>query len=77
MYKLKSVLSAEDIEAEDGQSWFRYIIVSDYNNITGVRAGTKSEVRTHVQFLVSLLNAKYKEGKTKTYKPVQINSPQY
>lgn len=73
MYKLKSVLSAEDIEAEDGQSWFRYIIVSDYNTITGVREGTKSEVRTHVQSLVTLLNSKYKEGKAKTYKPANEN----
>ena len=75
MYTVKSIEYADDINHESSESWYRYIISNEYNTITGVRSGTKSEVQKHARLCTILLNDKYKDGKTKTYKPANISNP--
>lgn len=79
MYKIKSIEPAEDINLDPSSSWYRYVIYNDYNSntITGLRSGTKSEVQKHARLCAILLNSKYKKGKAKIYKPVQLNSPAF
>ena len=77
MYKIKSIECAEDIKLDASSSWYRYVICNENNTITGVRSGTKSEVQKHARLCAILLNTKYKKGKTKLYKPVQLNSPAF
>ena len=70
MYKIKSVEIANDINMEPGQTWYRYIIGNEFNTITGLRPGSKSEVLRHARICTMLLNKRYKSGKVKIYKPI-------
>jgi phosphoserine aminotransferase len=77
MYRIKSIECVDELNIESSSSWYRYVIYNENNTITGVRSGTKSEVQKHARLCAILLNSKYKKGKEKIYKPVQLNSPAY
>lgn len=77
MYKIKSIEHAIEMSSGEGESWYRYVIDNDFNTITCVRNGTKTEVQKHARACVSLLNEKYVHGKIKSYKPVNIVTHSY
>lgn len=74
MYKVKSIEHASELGSGSDETWYRYVINNDFNTITCVRSGTRTEVQKHARSCVSLLNEKYIQGKIKTYKPVNIET---
>jgi hypothetical protein len=54
-FRLVSITPAEAPVGSDGP-WFRYIILQGENEITGLRAGSQSEVQRLVDAMIERLN---------------------
>jgi hypothetical protein len=70
MYKIKSIEIANDVDMGTSQIWYRYVIANEFNTITCLRSGSKTEVLRYARLCTMLLNKKYKSGKVKVYKPM-------
>ena len=62
-FRLDSITPAEAPAGSDG-SWYRYVISQGENEITGLRAGSQSEVQRLVDDMVERLNER-RIGKAK------------
>lgn len=62
-FRLASITPAEAPAGSDG-SWYRYVILQGENEITGLRAGSQSEVQRLVDEMVERLNER-RIGKAK------------
>jgi len=62
-FRLESISPAEAPAGSDG-SWFRYVILQGENEITGLRAGSQSEVQRLVDDMIERLNER-RIGKAK------------
>jgi hypothetical protein len=54
-FRLQSITPAEAPAGSDG-SWCRYVILQGENEITGLRAGSQSEVQRLVDEMIERLN---------------------
>lgn len=54
-FRLASITPADAPSGSDG-SWYRYVIAQGDNEITGLRAGSQSEVQRLVDDMVERLN---------------------
>jgi alkylated DNA nucleotide flippase Atl1 len=62
-FRLESLTSAEAPAGADGP-WFRYVITQGANEITGLRAGSQTEVQRLVDEMIERLNER-RIGKAK------------
>lgn len=62
-FRLESITPAEAPAGSDGP-WFRYVIAQGANEITGLRAGSQSEVQRLVDEMIERLNER-RLGKAK------------
>ena len=62
-FRLASITPAEAPTGSEGP-WFRYVILQGANEITGLRAGTQTEVQRLVDEMIERLNER-RIGKAK------------
>jgi hypothetical protein len=61
-FRLHSIVEVPAPEGSEGE-WQQYVIIQGINTITGLRAGTRSEVSVQIEGMVEHLNERFRKGK--------------